>query len=72
METKNRNYPLPNGASLSEDLPRIQEAFRKIDEDVDGIYMDFQKKLHIQTVRLGNLILFNLSRTQKIKIGVVA
>jgi hypothetical protein len=81
VETENRKYPLPTGASLDEDLPRIQDGFKQVDKDVTLLHENLGKglsKLKEETMSyqsrvvamFGNLSLMNLERTQKIIIGV--
>jgi len=81
MFTENREYQLPNGVSLDEDLPRIQEGFKQVDKDVTLLYEKVEKglnKLKEETASsqrrvvamFGNLSLMNLENSQKIRIGV--
>ena len=81
METQNRKYKLPNGNSLSEDLPRIQKGFTQVDKDVTQLHEKIEKGLtdlkeettssnKTMLAMIGNLSLMNLERTQKIKVGV--
>jgi hypothetical protein len=81
MITKNRKYALPNGVSLDEDLPRIQNGFKQIDKDVTLLHEKVDKGLYElkkeatssqsrMIALIGNLALVNFERTQKIIIGV--
>jgi len=81
MVTEDREYKLPRGVSLDEDLPRIQEGFRQVDKDVTLLYKkveDGLTKLKEETASsegriiamFGNLSLKILETSQKIRIGV--
>ena len=79
-KTLNREYELPTG-ELENDFTRITETFKKIDADVHELHgkveeseTNLKKELRDEMVEsfamMGNLSLYNLEKTQNIKIGV--
>jgi len=79
-KTINREYVLPTG-QLEDDFEIITDNFKKIDTDVQELHTklensetDLKKELKDEMSEsfalMANLSLYNLERTQKIRIGV--
>lgn len=78
--TVNRNYKKVTG-QLEDDFNRINETFESIDADVHELHEkidensnqargELRAEQQESVAMLGNLSLYTLERTQKIKIGV--